>query len=223
MSRTLVAVPAINGGTNDLVLVATTLGTPVLPRDHVLVVSLAPPTGSGTRPSRSASLFTLVLLNPIAITGTATNSAAVQEGLLLLKRPAREKASELSRPVSNRLSTRRPSLTECIALGLSMLVPLTAVPAVNGPTNVSTSLPSSSLVVVALPLARARTAHRSPMPFPLVANWVDSHSLQLQIWLSSQWHRMYRCLNIPLERSIARLSSSSKSWYKLRIPYIVLG
>lgn len=73
MSRTLVAVPAINGGTNDLVLVATTLGTPVLPRDHVLVVSLAPPTGSGTRPSRSASLFTLVLLNPIAITGTATN------------------------------------------------------------------------------------------------------------------------------------------------------
>lgn len=91
MSRTLVAVPAINGGTNDLVLVATTLGTPVLPRDHVLVVSLAPPTGSGTRPSRSASLFTLVLLNPIAITGTATNSAAVQEGLLLLKRPAREK------------------------------------------------------------------------------------------------------------------------------------
>lgn len=51
-------------------------------------------------------------------------------------------------------------------------VPLTAVPAVNGPTNVSTSLPSSSLVVVALPLARARTAHRSPMSFPLVASWV---------------------------------------------------
>lgn len=71
--RTLVAVPAINGGTNDLVLVATTLGTPVLPRDHALVVSLVPPTGSGTRPLKSASLSTLVLLNPIATTGTAIN------------------------------------------------------------------------------------------------------------------------------------------------------
>lgn len=171
MPRTLVAVPAINGGTNDLVLVATTLGTPVLPRDHALVVSLVPPTGSGTRPLKSASLSTLVLLNPIATTGTAINNAAVQEGLLLLKRPTKEKASELFRPASNKLSTPRPSLTECIALALSMPVPLTALPVVNGPTNVSTSLPSSSLAVVALPLARVKTAPRSRMPCPLVASW----------------------------------------------------
>lgn len=50
-------------------------------------------------------------------------------------------------------------------------VPLTALPVVNGPTNVSTSLPSSSLAVVALPLARVKTAPRSRMPCPLVASW----------------------------------------------------
>lgn len=51
-------------------------------------------------------------------------------------------------------------------------VPSTALRVVNGPTNVSTLLPSSSLAVVALPLARVKTALRSQMPYPLVASWV---------------------------------------------------
>lgn len=51
-------------------------------------------------------------------------------------------------------------------------VPSTALRVVNGPTNVSTLLPSSSLAVVALPLARVKIAPRSQTPCPLVASWV---------------------------------------------------